>query len=263
MSSLLTRALHDADFEAVHAAFVEAFSDYVIKLSPTREQLAEMLTRRGYVPDASVGIFDGQRLVAFTLNGIDGDAAYDSGTGVVPSHRRRGLARAMLEFLTPRLKERGCTRYVLEVIDANHAAAELYRSHRFVETRKLQCWSFESGGGEELAEGQIREEWCDVAPSWQNTTASIGRARDPHIVLGNDDGYAVLFPSNGDVPQLAVRPDARRAGLGTRLLRAASRKAGKPLRIINIDAGEEGIARFLTAAGAIKTVMQLEMIRTL
>ncbi|HEX6158664.1 MAG TPA: GNAT family N-acetyltransferase, partial [Thermoanaerobaculia bacterium] len=142
MSSLLTRPLRDDDFEAVHTAFTEAFSDYVVKLAPTREQLAEMLTRRGYVADASVGIFDSGQLVAFTLNGIDGDAAYDSGTGVVPSHRRQGLARQMLDFLIPRLRERGCTRYVLEVIEANHAAAELYRSHGFVETRRLQCWSF-------------------------------------------------------------------------------------------------------------------------
>lgn len=271
MSSLLTRPLRDDDFEAVHTAFTEAFSDYVVKLAPTREQLAEMLTRRGYVADASVGMFDtdrlvpvdSDRLVAFTLNGIDGDAAYDSGTGVVPSHRRQGLGRQMLDFLIPRLRERGCTRYVLEVIEANHAAAELYRSHGFVETRRLQCWSFTSGKSVELHDAQIREEWCDVAPSWQNTTASLRRARDQYVVLGDGDGYAVVFPSNGDLPQLAVRPEARRRGEGTRLLQAAATKAGKPLRIINVDAGDEGIAAFLTKAGAVRTVTQLEMIRTL
>ena len=263
MSSLLTRALRDDDFPAVHAAFLEAFSDYVVKLAPAPEQLAEMLTRRGYVPDASVGIFDGRRMVAFTLNGVEGDAAYDSGTGVVPSHRRRGLAKAMLEFLVPRLAERGCTRYVLEVIESNHAAAELYRAHGFVESRRLQCWSFAHDAPEAAETTRIRDEWCDAAPSWQNSTTSIRRARDPHVVLGNDDGYVVLFPSNGDVPQLAVRPEARRRGLGTRLLRAAASAAGKPLRIINVDAREEGIGRFLTAAGAVKTVSQWEMIRPL
>lgn len=262
--SLRSRALRDDDFEAVFAAFVDAFSDYVVKLSPTREQLAEMLTRRGYVPDASVGIFDDERLVAFTLNGVDGDRGYDSGTGVVPSHRRRGLGKRMIDDAVELLRARGCTSYVLEVIEANHAAAELYRSHGFVTTRTLQCWSFSSDATSDDFHGtQIREEWWDIAPSWQNSTASIRRAKDAHVVFGDDDGYAVLFPSNGDLPQLAVRPGARRRGIGTKLLRTAAYRAGKPLRIINVDARDEGIASFLASAGAVKTVSQLEMLRHL
>lgn len=256
------RALGANDFDTVHAAFLEAFSDYVVPFALTREQLTEMLARRGYDPAASVGVFDEGRMVAFTLNGVDGDAAYDTGTGVVPSHRRQGLGGAMLEHLLPRLREQGLTRYVLEVIESNTPAVALYRSHGFEETRKLQCWSF-TGAGEAAGDASIHDEWCDVAPSWQNSTASIRRARDRYVVLGDASGYAVVFPSTGDLPQLAVRPDARRHGLGTRLLRSAAATAGKPLRILNIDDRDAGIAAFLTAAGATRTVRQLEMLRAL
>jgi GNAT superfamily N-acetyltransferase len=56
-----------------------------------------------------------------------------------------------------------------------------------------------------------------------------------------------------------VHPAARRRGLGTQLLRGAATIVGKPLRIINVDEGASGIARFLAAAGAHRTVRQLEM----
>lgn len=258
------RTLRAADFDTVHAGFVDAFSDYVVKLSPTREQLLEMLTRRGWAPEASIAEFDGDRIVAFTLNGIDRDRGYDSGTGVAPSHRRQQRARKTMAHSFDLLRERGCTQYVLEVIDTNSAAITLYRGLGFEQTRGLQCWSFDGvGAGTDARNAAIREEFRDVEPSWQNTTQSIFRARDAHVLLGDADGYAVLFPSNGDVAQLAVRRDARRRGIGTRLLHEAARIAGKPLRIMNVDERDDGIAAFLEAVGAKRTVRQLEMIRPL
>lgn len=273
---MVIRALAASDFDAVHAAFLEAFSDYFVPLSLTREQLAEMMTRRGWVPEASVGIFDDGKLVAFTLNGIDGEQAYDSGTGVVRSHRRRGLGKQMIDFVEPELRRRGCRLYVLEVLEQNAAAAGLYAQSGFVETRRFQCWKFETQRLKvsksqrdddvaplRLCDFETLQLWWDILPSWQNSTASILRAKDHYEVLGNDDGYAVVFPSNGDLPQLAVRPEARRRGLGTRLLNAAAAAAGKPLRILNLDDRDEEIAAFLEAAGAVKTVRQLEMVKTL
>jgi ribosomal protein S18 acetylase RimI-like enzyme len=252
----------------VHAAFVEAFSDYVVKFSPTREQLAEMTTRRGYVPEASVGVFEGDRIVAFTLNGIHEHSAYDTGTGVVPSQRRRGLGRAMMDFIEPLLRERGCTRYVLEVLDNTPAAHALYLDRGFVDTRGLQCWTLECGSNAAaLQRGSVvaalRNEWWDIRPSWQNATHSILRAHDSYVLLGDDDGYAIVFPSNGDLAQIAVRPEARRRGIGTRLLGEAAAVAGKPLRIMNVDERDEGFTRFLERAGAKKTVRQIEMVKAL
>lgn len=263
---MVIRPLRAGDFEAVHAAFTEAFSDYVIKLSPSRDQLAEMLARRAWAPEASVGVFDGERIVAFTLNGIDGGAGYDSGTGVVPSHRRQGLARELMESSFALLRERGCTRYILEVIDLNQAAAALYRSLGFVETRGLQCWSYElqgegvNGARETAAACELEG---DIVPSWQNTRASIARARDRRVTIGDEHGCAIVFPGSGDLPHLAVERAHRRRGIGTRLLRGAASLAGKPLRILNIDERDAGIAAFLERAGAKKTVRQLEMIRSL
>jgi ribosomal protein S18 acetylase RimI-like enzyme len=262
------RPLTREDFEALLTAFNEAFSDYVVPLQLTREQLDSMLTRRGWSPGLSVGVFDDDRLVAFTMNGFHVDTAYDTGTGVVPTHRRRGLAKQMMEFLVPHLRDGGVKRYVLEVIETNTPAVTLYRECGFSVTRRLQCWSFAGAAGNDGTPGTDgtygtdatpNEAWFEIAPSWQNATHSVARSRDPHLVLGNADAFAILFPSSGDVPQLAVRPEARRHGLGTRLLREAAAIAGKPLRIVNVDDRHEGVTHFLEAAGAQRTVAQLEM----
>jgi len=264
------RTLTHDDFESLFAAFTAAFSDYVVPLVLTREQLLEMFTRRGWVPELSVAAFDGGAMVAFTVNGIDSDRAYDSGTGVVLTHRRSGLARAMMERSFELLRPR---EYVLEVIDANARAHALYRDLGFRETRGLQCWAFEAqrhigsqahrGSPVSLCASEPVSLWWDIQPSWQNSTSSIARARMPHVTLGNEDAYAVLFPQTGDLAQLAVRPEARRRGLGTALLHEAAAVAGKPLRIQNVDERHAGIVNFLERAGAKRTVRQLEMVRAL
>lgn len=261
----MIRTLTHSDLDAIHLAFVDSFSDYVIKLAPARDQLLEMFTRRGWVPERSVAAFEGDRIVAFTINGIEGDRGYDSGTGVVLSHRRMGLARALMDRSCELLRDAGCKEYVLEVLEANEKAAQLYRDCGFNETRRLQCWTLDlQSVGREVRDlitgtAAIEPDWWTCAPSWQNSPQSIARAREPHVVLGTEDGYVVVFPSNGDVPQLAVRPEARRNGLGRRLLESAAALAAKPLRLINVDDNDRNTAAFLERVGAQRTVRQIEM----
>jgi ribosomal protein S18 acetylase RimI-like enzyme len=265
------RSLKPGDFEAVHCAFVAAFSDYVVKLSPTPEQLAEMLTRRGYCAEASAGVFEGDQLLAFALNCIEDNRGYNTGTGVIPSHRRCGLGRRVMESSYAAVGARGCSSYVLEVFQQNKAAIELYRAGGFAERRNLQCWSFEAADPSGLVptinpradNWPTWESWWSIRPVWQNSSTSLQRAHDQKLVLGNSDGYAIVFPSTGDLPQFAVRPEARRRGLGTRLLREAAAAAKKPLRILHLDETDTGLARFLEKAGAKQTYRLLEMERLL
>jgi ribosomal protein S18 acetylase RimI-like enzyme len=275
------RSLKGIDYDEMTAAFNDAFSDYDIPAHYTTEYLRDLVLRRGYRPDLAAGAFDGKRLVGFVFNCLDGDEAYNSGTGVVISHRRLGIARKLMERS---IKTLPAKRYVLEVIETNERAAALYRSLGFEETRRFQGWTHESGVilSREDGEGpranrrvlrraapaqddtptldQIRA-WCDMTPSWQNSVASIRRATEPFVVLGDERGGAVVFPSNGDVPLLAVAPEHRRKGLGRALLAAAHARAGKRLRIMNIDDRAAGIAAFLERCGAQRMVRQIEMVK--
>jgi GNAT superfamily N-acetyltransferase len=99
-----------------------------------------------------------------------------------------------------------------------------------------------------------------MTPSWQNDVPSILRAREPYLILGDEDAAAVVFPSNGDVPLFAVRPEARNKGRGRALLAEVAKTVGKALRIMNV---EDRFAGFLEKCGAEKFVRQLEMVRSI
>jgi ribosomal protein S18 acetylase RimI-like enzyme len=257
------RSLEGVSFDAMTAAFNDAFSDYDIPARYTTEYLTNLVTRRGYRPDLAVGAFDDGRLVGFVFNCLDGDEAYNSGTGVVISHRRRGIGRQLMQRSIETLPAK---RYILEVIETNTRAESLYRQLAFAETRRFQCWTLAGSGTERIPPATRHPpppDWFDMPPSWQNSPASLRRASEPYETFGDDRGYVIVFPSNGDVPLLAVRRDQRRKGIGRSLLAAAAAHVGKPLRIMNIDDRATGITAFLEHCGAKRLVRQIEMVRSL
>jgi len=254
------RPLTGIGWDVLAAAFTEAFSDYAVPMTMTADALANMQLRRGYAADVSFGAFDGARLVGFVLTCRDGGRVYNSGTGVVPSHRRRGLARALVDAVIASAP----APYVLEVLESNARAIALYRELGFVETRRLRCWTYAIAGDPQPAitgDLEVLAADADVELSWQNSLASIARAPEPHTVIGDDRGAAVVFPGTADLALLVVRRANRRRGHGKRLLAAAAHLAGRPLKILNIDARATEIAAFLDAAGAQPLVTQLEMMR--
>jgi ribosomal protein S18 acetylase RimI-like enzyme len=133
------RPLAGVGWEPLAAAFNAAFSDYVVPMTITADGLAAMQRRRGYAADVSFGAYDDGRLVGFVMTCLEGDRAYNSGTGVVPAHRGAGLARRLVDAVIASVQARS---YTLEVIETNAPAVALYRRTGFVETRKLQVWTF-------------------------------------------------------------------------------------------------------------------------
>jgi ribosomal protein S18 acetylase RimI-like enzyme len=263
----MLRFLGENDFDTLLDAFNDSFSDYLVPFHLTAPQLREISARRGVVLELSPAFFDGSRIVAFTLNALGTwngvPRAYDSGTGVVPSHRRHGLARQLLEASFPALRTRGAEQMILEVLEPNERAAALYRSLGFEVTRTLDCWRYSGAAAldaeaREIAIDDVPVEYADVAPSWQNSLQCLRRSGDGRRAIAVDGGYAIVHAATGDLAQLAVDPARRRRGVGTRLLRHAAAVAEKPLRILNVDPSLRG---FLEAAGAERFVAQLEMRR--
>jgi ribosomal protein S18 acetylase RimI-like enzyme len=178
----------------------------------------------------------------------------------------------MMQFILPHLREAGARRYLLEVIETNTSAVALYESLGFTTTRSLTCWKYETKASGDLAIRPIEADWelfatfRDVEPSWQNSEASLRRALHKRLILGGFDGdllagYAIVFPLTHDLPQLAVRRTHRRRGFGSALLDRATAEAEGAVRILNVDARDEGIDAFLRTRGAANYIRQLEMER--
>jgi ribosomal protein S18 acetylase RimI-like enzyme len=264
--------------EALARCFDRAFGDYAVAFAPAASFLPELVRRRGVRLELSVGVEEHGELVAFTLNAIGrwrgALTGYDSGTGVVPAFRGRRLTAAMLARTRALLREAGATSYLLEVLGDNVVAIRAYRGAGFTTTRELRCWELEALSRPADPGIAVIEEAAfdpaamaplrDSEPSWQNSDEAIARAGAPRVTLAvRDDlglaGCAVLFPATCDLAQLAVARRARRRGLGRALLAAARARCARPLRIVNVDARDEGSNAFIAATGAADIARQLEM----
>ncbi len=65
------RFLDNFDLTGLHQAFLQAFSDYLVPMHLSRDQFHEMLIRRGARNDISVGAFENDIPVGFTLNAFE------------------------------------------------------------------------------------------------------------------------------------------------------------------------------------------------
>ncbi len=280
------KTLEGVQFSEIHKAFTKAFVDYELP-SMSIEQLKQMLTRRGFVQDLSLGAFENDEIISFTFNGIghwNGElTAYDTGTATVKKFRGQGLARKIFNETVSVLKEEGVSQYLLEVLQHNDKAVNLYKSMGFEVSREFDYFvadiknlkirkSNEDGiliKEIELPDQKIVDHFWNFNPSWQNSFDSIKRTPKKIVSFGAfmDDrlvGYAITEFDSGDITQLAVHKKYRRQGVGTELLWKLIQKFSiNTIKIINTDSSDIIIKSFLKSFGIDISGKQFEMIKSL
>lgn len=120
-----------------------AFSDYLIPMKLTLEQLETKLKTENINREVSVGAFKEKKLVGFVLHGDRNFGkirrAYNGGTGVIPAERGHGLTKRMYDFILPILESNAFEEVVLEVISNNIPAIKSYQKIGFKPIRNLSC----------------------------------------------------------------------------------------------------------------------------
>lgn len=281
----LYRFLTDNDRDLLHSAFVAAFSDYQVDMRMSREQFDYRLLRDGIDLNKSVGAFQENELVGFCISGVGRWACektiYDAGTGVVPQHRRYGIAKEMFNFMLPRLKGTGFSRYLLEVITSNEPAVSLYRKLGFIDTRKLIVFRLKSRleslttckadiRKPALPDWNLYRTFWDVEPSWQNSIEAAIRTAQHNAVLevhvdNGCVGYGVVSRDSGNLFQLAINKDHRSKGLGSLLLNELQHQvtSDEPIKVNNIDESSTDSLSFYKSSGFRVALAQYELIKTL
>jgi ribosomal protein S18 acetylase RimI-like enzyme len=282
--------LRAVDKAAVHAAFIEAFADYAMTSTGlTEERLLLRMEKNAVDYDLSVGAYDGDRMVGFTLIGVDswGGAvtAYDAGTGIVPAFRGQGLARRMFDRALPVLRERGVERFSLEVLQQNEPAIRAYKKSGFEITRQLRSYAAAAAVLSHSLASADASAWdvqpigprtfalvvqdADWLPSFENRFSAVERIPSDVTLIGAFDGgrcvgVAAYSPPLRWFLTLVVCRSHRRRGVGRALL---ARVAGDlpegvtRLAVINVDASDEGMIAFVGALGFGSLVDQFEMAR--
>lgn len=283
---MIYRFLESEDSDAIYDTFLEAFSDYQVKIQMSKKQFDAMNIRRGLKYEFSVGAFDdSNEMVGLLLTGLDlwegKSTAYDMGTGVIPKFRRKGIGDSMVDFLLPALRQAKVKQYLLEVIRSNEKAYSLYKKKGFKETREFECFKAnpvrlktknikrKNLTIEEIKKPawNIFEAFWDFRPSWQNSSNSMKRCQKEKIVLGvfhknQLRGYGILYPDSGEITQIAVDKDARRRGIGSLLIREIAERAEKAetLFILNVEKSSKETISFLKEANFENFIGQYEMI---
>ena len=285
-SRLECRFLRAEQFPSVHRTFLAGFADYIIQFDLTEQQFQNHITLNAVDLDRSAGCFDAEKPVGLSLNGFgkwDGKpTVYDAGTTVIPEYRRRGISRAMFDWMVPGFAADGYEQFLLEVITSNNPAIRLYEQLGFQTTRELLLLEGEPSIDLERPaydKVEIREihrhesipfaHFWDGRPSWQNSLEAVQRTMRMKrffgaFIDGDCVGYIVFSAGVGRLAQLAVRRDHRRKGIGTRLLREMQKDAHEQkLHIINLDESMTEAVVFFQNRGFRKVLAQFEMVKDL
>lgn len=263
--------------ELLHV-FNEAFSDYILPMHLTKEQLVNKIIAERIKKEISVGAFEGEKLIGFILHGLDTidgkKIAYNAGTGVIPNKRGKKLTSQLYEFVLPKLKQENIAHIDLEVITNNAAAIKTYSSIGFNIKRTLNSYkgSLSTGNSNSNAEVKYiyRPEWdllqsfWDWSPSWQNSIQAINNSWSQLDTIGlfvdeNLVGYMVFHPKTNRILQFAIAKSARKKGLGNQLLNYFALNKSKTVSLTNIDDQSQETNNFLSAAGLDLFIRQYEM----
>jgi GNAT superfamily N-acetyltransferase len=239
MPPIVCHPVSDVDFDTFTAAFNHAYSDYLLPTVMTPASFRALMTRDDLDPEISVAALDDGIIVGTGLLGIRDRTGWIGGMGVIPERRRQGIGRQMMYYLLDRARERHLTEVVLEVIEDNRGAHELYRQVGFTDHRYLLIldrgpgkipdlplprYRIESRPLEELLEHY--EAFHDTPNCWQRALPSLVGLGVHHVqgwaALDNLEviGYAIGW-ANSHVLRLvdfAAKPVPERVAIAQSLL---------------------------------------------
>lgn len=282
MNNLQIKSLTGIPVEKIQEAFVDAFSEYEVPIVMPLEKLKEMMVTRDLNPDWSVGCFDGEKLVGFILTGYreinEQKVCYDGGTGIIKTYQRKGIGELMLKTWIQKIKEKQIGSIVLEVLENNIPAINLYEKYGFTITRKLHCFEIEKQNlqsvpdrGFEISVAipakiiENEDKYRLFTPTWQNANRSILNVNEncTGVTLSCSgrvlcNGY--VHKTKGDIPQVGILEDWKQWGLESHLINElAKHTESNKLLVLNVEENNY-LAETLLKLGFINFVNQFEMI---
>ncbi|ELK47844.1 GNAT family N-acetyltransferase [Halobacillus sp. BAB-2008] len=178
----------------VTEAMNDGFSDYVVPMQMTEDQLANRIEKQGLSKEHSVVYIEEEEIAAVLLFGIDvfqeTKQAWIGGMAVRPKFRGRGIARKLLDFAVKTAEEADCAEVLLEVIMENTRAWQIYEAYGFETINELMVAGLGAlpSPDDGLPDIRFEKEEEDVTEPyrtpWQNRLERTGNAY--HICLDGE-----------------------------------------------------------------------------
>jgi len=203
----------DYGLEPAAEVLARAFEDYFVRIPSTIGVLLHM-ARADSVDLASSCIFiRGGTAVGGALIARRGWTCRLAGMAIVPEARRTGVGRAAVAHLLGEAKARADRAMLLEVIEQNTAAVELYRACGFKEIRRLIGFAGslvpDIATSSKLVEVDLREVADAVTRHglpdlpWQLSGETLAQLTPPNVAYRLDGAWIAL--SDPSQPVVTIR----------------------------------------------------------
>lgn len=257
--------------DEVITCLLTAFSNYFVVLPEDYNYWKSRYRAAQIDWNLSFGMFDGEKLVGFIINGIDvhegKKTAYNSGTGVLPEYRGREIVDRLYDHAFAEFRKAGIEKCLLEVICENERALSVYKRIGFEIKRKLYSYkgTLPATSVQFQVENRPFKEILQTGLynarnySWDNLAkpVEISESNKNCFLVTSEDGkshgYFVLGP-NGQVVQIeAVEESDISEVLNT------VNKVTADLRFGNIPEHRQKLLETLKSSGFENTINQYEM----
>ncbi len=269
------KSLNQTPLQTIVTCLIESFADYFVSM-PDDPQYWKTRWKGARVDyRASYGMFDDSSLVGFMVHGIDYShdkfTAFNTGTGVIPSHRGQRIVQKMYEMAVPQLKNKGIQRCALEVIQNNEKAIKAYRRVGFEIFRELKCFkgSIKQSEQDDIILQQKKLQFFDWKKyeghsfySWDHVPTALLLQKNNYslylVFKGEQEiGYFIINPNTGYLAQFDIS-DRQKEKHWPILFEGIS-QITTHLRIINIDKKEKCKVQLLLDLGLENYIDQYEM----
>lgn len=250
-----------------------AFTDYIMPAHFTPEFLAVMTRNDSIDLSASRIVLDEERLAGMALIARRGRRSRLAAMGIVPEARRQGVGRRLMEHLLAEARARGEEAMELEVIEQNLPAVQLYKGVGFSPIRRLVGFTADAETGD--AEASLMEAplarvaaevlaHADTDLPWQISGQTLAQWTQPAKGFQLGPAFAALSSPERPaitIQAIVVRPEHRRQGHATRLIRALqARFPDKSWRVPIIFPEDFATPLFTPLGFRPETLSQLQML---
>lgn len=264
------KSLENTPLKIIVDALTKSFADYFVKMPDDITYWGNRFRIARLDPTLSFGMFDGDILAGFILIGVDNYdghlTAFNTGTGVLPEYRGKGIIGRLYEFGMPLFKGRGITSCSLEVIEINHKAIKVYERIGFKKSRFYRCFKGELNTSPENV-SLHKVDFSDIPlekrlhyNSWDHTDKAIelSLTYNAFEVLHTDKaiGYFVIDTATGYIPQLNIYTPHKEQW---NILFNGIANLFPVVKVNNVDERNTILIESLTLAGLDNFINQFEM----
>ncbi|MCI4671875.1 MAG: GNAT family N-acetyltransferase [Bacteroidia bacterium] len=269
---MTVKNLADTSFDQLMECFLAAFENYYLKMPTDREYYWQRWKAAKVDYGLSYGMFDGHKLVGFIIHAVDTRrglrTAFNTGTGVIPDYRRRGILKSIYQHAISELQDLGIEKSSLEVITINEKAVRAYVGVGFRICKKYKCFAgrigIQADSDPVIKEIPMAEvKWQELPNQelycWDHQKETLlGGAYSFYQLIhqGRVESFFTINPQTARLSQFDVLNGEKAAW--ARLFHAIG-KVKREVKILNVDNSLEGKLAAIQASGLKPTVDQYEM----